>query len=74
MKRIEHKHWVWVVGVGLLTVGCQSARDSFTPLREAEAMQRYERDPGLNPGPPSPWDRERHDQEMRWFEDAAKAK
>ena len=69
---------VWFAGlfgtVVLAGSGCESVRQSFTPLKESDAVARYEQDPRLQHADMNPWERQRQEQDARWHQEAAQAR
>jgi hypothetical protein len=60
---------MFLVVATLLSAGCESLRHDLTPMTDSEAEIRSRNDPGYAPPIPTPWERERYEQERRWQED-----
>jgi len=63
-----------VAAVALAACGCESVRRDLTPMKEADAVRRYEQDPQRQPREVNPWERQREDQERFWREQFREAR
>lgn len=53
-------------------LGCASLERNLKPMTDAEAEDHSRVDPHYAGPIPTPWERARHDQERRYFEDLAR--